>query len=347
MTNQTILSWFKPTWQQLPLIDKANFPQSVLLTGKQGIGRNQFISQLIQLLLCQSVKTSEEGQALACGQCQSCHLFTSNNHADFYQLKRLENKQTLGVDQVRSVIDWVELTTTLNHGKVLFIAEAEKLSISASNAILKTLEEPPENTTIILLSEYEKQVLPTIRSRCVHYLLPSPDTHQAREFLTNWYTNAKIEIDSTQIDVLLKICQNAPFDAIDLTNSNKLEQRKAILNAMKIIALSNGSPVHEAKELMKLMKKEPLDYIFYCFFTMIIDILKLQNLGNHKHVLNIDYFNELNAFSNLISQYRQKSQIFSIYDELQRYFEMTVNPLNAQLLLESYLIKWKNCCLNS
>ena len=344
MTNQSsthsIYSWFNKISEQLSRLNKTDFPQSVLFTGAQGIGREQFILRLIQDLLCQNSKSA------ACGQCQSCHLFKSKNHADFYQLNRLENKQSIGVDQIRSVIDWVELSATLDQGKVLFIREADKLSRSASNAILKTLEEPPANTIIILLCEYEKQLLPTIRSRCVHFLLATPKKEQARDFLINWNNEQANHINDEQINTLLTITQNAPFKAIALFESNKLEHRQTMISALTDIAVNQGSPVLATKEIIKVINKEPLDYVLYCLLTILIDIIKIQSMKHSKHLMNIDYHQELIRFANLISLHEQKSQLFAIYDELQSFFTMTINPLNSQLLLESVLIKWKNCCLN-
>ena len=177
-------AWLNPVQQQLTqLITQQRLPHALLIHGMPNSGKQQLSDWLIQLLLCQQPK-SIENKAIntACGHCKNCLLFLSHTYPDHKML--ITEKATIGVDDIRGVSAFLEKTAffgnenSSNDEKMLFgsnmsvgrktivIPNAEQMTIAAANALLKTLEEPSDNSVIILLSTDVDSLLATIISRC-------------------------------------------------------------------------------------------------------------------------------------------------------------------------------------
>src|SRR5262249_49278033 len=125
---------------------------------------------------------SSAGDALpaeACNKCEDCILFAAGNHPDFHRIHRALNKLhpdktiqrrkaiDLGVEIIRHfVLDRIALSPSRGRANVFIIADADRLTMQAQNALLKTLEEPPGHSYLILLAAAADQLLPTTRSRC-------------------------------------------------------------------------------------------------------------------------------------------------------------------------------------
>jgi len=171
-------TWLKPIKQQLTqLIDQQRLPHALLFYGMKNSGKQQLSDWLVKVLLCQKVKLIEKNTIKsACGHCKSCLLFNSNTYPDHKLL--VPEKASVGVDDIRNVSAFLEKTaffgretnTTNIHKtvgrKTVVIPNAEQMTIAAANALLKTLEEPSDNSIIILLSADVDSLLPTIISRC-------------------------------------------------------------------------------------------------------------------------------------------------------------------------------------
>lgn len=145
-------------------------PHGLIFSGPAGIGKGTTAQALATLFLCEKPKADHP-----CGHCQSCTLMAAGNHPDFHrvyrQLVHLEDEdkaaRDLSIDVVRDyLLKPASQMAALNGGKVFVVEEAERLSLPAQNAMLKTLEEPYGKTLIILLTDDAESLLPTIRSRC-------------------------------------------------------------------------------------------------------------------------------------------------------------------------------------
>lgn len=165
-------------------------PHAYLFAGPEGVGREMLAERLARLLVCgarirlplpKSIAGAlADGQGRdACGQCEDCILTAAGTHPDLHLVERQlshqhpdaevrkKKAQDLSIDVIRHfVIDRVGLRPRQGRAKVFIIREAEKLSDQAQNALLKTLEEPPSDTYIILLATAMDRMLPTTRSRC-------------------------------------------------------------------------------------------------------------------------------------------------------------------------------------
>jgi len=190
------LPWHREGLERL-MNRQGRLPHALLVSGRPGIGKVEFARSLGRSLLCESPI-----DRLACGQCPSCHWFSQSNHPDYREIvpeaaeegdgegaeadggKEAGRKSlVIKIDQVRAIRDFVSLTTHRAGHRVIVLHPAEALQPAAANALLKTLEEPPPATVIVLVSDRPARLLATIRSRCESVVLRAPDRARALAWL--------------------------------------------------------------------------------------------------------------------------------------------------------------------
>jgi len=182
---------------------RARLPHAILFHGPAGIGKADFIEAFAQALLCENVRPDGH----ACGTCASCGWFAQGNHPDYRRVrpealedevpaaegedapaeeKKAKSKtasKEIKIEQVRALADFMNISTHRQGLRVVVLYPAEALNMPASNALLKTLEEPPPGTVFLLASNGLDRLLPTILSRCRKFALPMPDHAQALAWL--------------------------------------------------------------------------------------------------------------------------------------------------------------------
>ena len=208
---------------------------AVLVQGSEGIGALPFTLSLAQSWLCECARDGATVAARrpACGRCGSCHLVATHVHPDLFVLmpevlrrqhawplrddkidgedsKRKPSKQ-VRIDEVRALIDWTTRTSARGRGKVAVLHPAESLNQQSANALLKTLEEPPAGTRLLLCSADPARLLPTLRSRCQSLKLATPDEDVA----TAWLAERGV----AQAGVLLAACSGRPLDVLAWTQA--------------------------------------------------------------------------------------------------------------------------------
>jgi DNA polymerase-3 subunit delta' len=142
-------------------MEKNRVSHAYIFSGKKGSGKKMTANAFAKALQC------ENGIGQSCGICKSCHSFDSGNNPDVYYVYPSKTK-TLSVDDIREqIIERVKTKQYSFRYKIFIVDEADKMTPQAQNALLKTLEEPPEYVIIILIAENAESFLPTVLSRCV------------------------------------------------------------------------------------------------------------------------------------------------------------------------------------
>ncbi len=168
--------WLTSTFNELSKrLQNKQLHHGILLVGEKGSGESVFATTLAKRLLC------SESALLPCNQCKACLLFNAHSHPDFHEV--VTEKTQIGVDAVRAAIEQVNKTAQLSANKVVLIENIEMMSESASNALLKTLEEPTKNTYLILTTNAPQYILATIKSRCEKIRSPMPNYEQSAAFI--------------------------------------------------------------------------------------------------------------------------------------------------------------------
>jgi DNA polymerase-3 subunit delta' len=176
------LPWLATPWARATSAIKAErVPSGVLIHGNPGLGRLRLAEAMARSLLC--LDPHPDGSA--CGACAACRKMDSGAHPDFVNVEPEEGKASILVEQVRELARALSLTASAKGTRCALIAPAEALTRQAQNALLKTLEEPPAGTTLILVADSSRHLLPTVLSRCLRLRVPTPDTAQALEWLNN------------------------------------------------------------------------------------------------------------------------------------------------------------------
>ena len=149
------------------LLIKKRVPQAFLFVGPRHAGMLQFANRLMALLICQN-------ETAPCGNCRACHLLLQGIHPDINYIRQDTQGGVIKIEQVRELQQNIYQTPQRGTHRFIVIDPADKMNISAANALLKILEEPPSHTTFILLAEQISSLPATILSRCQKYVFPSP-----------------------------------------------------------------------------------------------------------------------------------------------------------------------------
>lgn len=181
---------------------EGNLPHAILISGVKGSGKEELANWLIHVIQCKSVI---QGNILQpCNNCKSCNLLNKENYPDHSTV--LPEKSSLGVDSIRKVSAFFEKTAQLGIVKSILIPDADNMTVAAANALLKTLEEPTNNSVIILLSSERDTLLPTIISRCRLFEIRPPSGELLAQHINvnvhnNVYTNLSHlpELTSTKL----------------------------------------------------------------------------------------------------------------------------------------------------
>ncbi len=256
-------------WLKRPLSDLLRQRgHAWLLQGASGLGQYELALALASAWLCE--QPTEQG---ACGHCGSCHAISVRTHADLCVLMPEVSMQALGwplddkaqsdiddkkrkpsreirVEAMRDALGFAQRTNARGRGKVVLVYPAERMNTISAHALLKTLEEPVGDLRFVLATQAAGQLLPTIRSRCLSFVLPWPETPDALRWLTGQGVTA------ADAPVLLRAAGGRPRDALRLAQDGQSPQAWGLLpKAMQrgdVAALGDQSPAQVIDTLQKL-----------------------------------------------------------------------------------------------
>ena len=174
------------------IIDTNNIAHSYMFVGRESIGKFLFAKEYAKAILC----ISEEK---ACNECKSCIEFDTNNNPDFSILEPDGN--SIKIDQIRELTKKVYEKPVVSSKKVYIINDSDYMTKEAQNSLLKTLEEPPEYVTIILITSNENSFLPTIKSRCTKIAFNRLTDIELTDILKKEYNYSDVS------EIILKIAQ--------------------------------------------------------------------------------------------------------------------------------------------
>jgi len=241
----TSLPWTERIWKQL---SQAESPAtSSLFFGKQGLGKAQTALRYIVDLLSENdvflaanhpdvhvIMPANEVQELVDVNTLegdilktefSCELLLAVYAQRYLEKSTAKPKKIISVQQIRSLIEQITQHAHLAKNKIIVIKDADKMNINASNALLKTLEEPPENTIFILLADQIESLPITIRSRCTEVHFRSPD----KSIGLQWLEQQGL---TNHAESYLMMAGRAPLTAIEMSSQNEIENLRNINSIM-------------------------------------------------------------------------------------------------------------------
>jgi len=177
------MSGLQPAWFEKPRREIAaafaagRLAHGLLVHEDPGAGGLDLARWIAQLVNCRDPKRAP------CGECQQCRWISADQHPDVMRLSPEEDSQYIKIEQVRALIDEMSLTAHGSGYKVAILTPAHSLYPHAAQALLKTLEEPPPRTLLLLVTSQPSRLLPTVRSRCSRIRLVGPTREEAVKFL--------------------------------------------------------------------------------------------------------------------------------------------------------------------
>ena len=316
--------WQQTQWRALAeRLAQDSLPHALLLHGAAGIGKADFAAHFAHLSLCQQ-NTPERQQP--CGRCASCLLYAVDNHPDSYIIEPEKEGGAIKIDQIRALIAELGLSSHSGGYKLVIIRPAEAMTIAAANSLLKTLEEPPTNTLIMLVAEQLSRLPATVRSRCQKLRFNLPDHAVAQRWLA-----AKIP-HPEMADSLLEIANGAPLSALADAEKDLPALRQSLLEAL--LGLSEGrlEPTKVAGEWLKLDQPMPIKYLH----GWVSDMIRLQQLP--------DSFTGRLEYQKMLHSLCGQVEVQKLYAYLDRVAESLtlMTQLNPLPIIESLLIHWAN-----
>lgn len=214
------------------------------------------------------------------------------------------SKASMGVDEVREIIEEVSKRPYEGDKKVIIIHEGSKLTVQAQNALLKTIEEPPEGVYIILLAESLETLLDTIKSRCQVYKLTPLNNRQME-----MYINTLGRYSEEEIRASLAYGEGIPGKAERLLNdSNLSELREVIMSLLKDINYAKEDLVLIYENKLENYKTEK-DEVLNLMASFIRDIIVAKELEDKNKIINIDKYNDIVEVANSLSYKKLNSML--------------------------------------
>lgn len=325
-----MLPWLAPALKILKEQDQAN-SAPILLSGPDPKALLDLVDNLVADLLCEK----SEGRS-ACGQCAACAMRLSHSHPDlqyvFPQSLAVEKglpvevksgrkpSDSILIDDVRRMQGFFHTASSRGAERFAIIYPFESLNLASANALLKSLEEPPNGLRFILVGHKPDMLLPTIRSRCQAVQVKSPSFKEK----VQWLEGQGVE----QAEVNLSLSMLDPFEALDLSTN-----QKEALDLRKKWVLWLASP-EQQHQLPAGLEKATLPVLFELTLRVCHD-LSLMALGRDPEQFpwlkpRLLWAKSLNA--GLVSL---------VYEQLEKESRFSHHPINPRLALEFVAQKWQ------
>jgi DNA polymerase-3 subunit delta' len=246
-----LFPWQQTLWQHVvSRVEQQRMPHAVLLTGVAGLGKTLFAAKMAESLLCQS----PDEQFMACGHCHSCQLMEAGNHPDHLTIRAEETGKSIKIEQIRALKEKQSLTPSIAKWKTVIIEAADSMTNSAANSLLKLLEEPQNNTILILTTDAVHRLPVTIRSRCQQMHLPTPDY----SITLSWLDSQGISTDTDQLQQLASLTLDAPFAIVRALETNEWQSYQQLQQDFDQLLQQRANPVQMANQwqqydLLKVM----------------------------------------------------------------------------------------------
>jgi DNA polymerase III subunit delta' len=327
----SIFPWKREVWSRL-IERRAALPHAILIQGRTGLGKTQLALSFAKRLLCEVAQGAEMG----CGACPSCGWFEQGNHPDFRLLQpdalgaaeagegqvgrdagEASSKQ-IRIDQVRDLQSFLRIGTHRGGLRVALIRPAEAMNPATANALLKSLEEPPPGTLLMLVSSDPERLLPTVRSRCQVVSIQLPE----RRVATEWLRSQGI----ADPDAALSFAAGAPLAAIEQAPHGA--QRAMFV---ELLGTPGLDPVRGAERLLDTPPPDVVNWLQ----QWIYDLVRVRFGGAPRYHPGA---------AELLSRTAAKADPIRLTRLARRVAEaraLALHPLNARLFFEDLLMQYR------
>ena len=325
---------FKDIYGQEQIVDhlenaiaSGKISHAYIINGERSSGKEFIANVFAMALQCEST-----GQEKPCNECHSCKQALSGNHPDIIRVTH-EKPATIGVEDIRTgVNDDIIIKPYSSDWKIYIISEAEKMTVQAQNALLKTLEEPPAYAVIILLTSNIDSMLSTILSRCVVLNMKPVKDEQIKSFLMK-----EMEIPDYKADVCVAFARGNVGKARLLAKSEEFDKVRE--EALALLRNIRDMEVHEMAAAIKKITEYQFDVNDY------LDILSIWYrdvlLFKATHDVNGLIFREEIQYIRKVADRSTYEGIESIIEGLEKAKQRLSANVNFDLTMELLLLTIK------
>lgn len=321
-----ILPWHQSAFQKLEaMVDQNHLPHALLISGAQQIGKFELAQQLIlkltgdKRILDDNAKHALETPASIRRSHYPNLIYCRDGEINETTKKK---SKEIRINQVRDFCE--ALNKTANSLQIGLLFYADYMNVSAANSLLKTLEEPRENTLIILLAHNPKNLTATILSRCQHvYIPPAYDQNTQSWLKQHMSENQTQDFDIAQ---LLESAHGVPAKVLDELSSDGFMQYQHWQNQLLDIAI-HPLNVNQLKDL----EGDEIQ-VLKCLQNLLVECIKLKALGQKSASV------ELNQITS-----RVKAEfLFKLLDDIYHAIALSKTSVNMKLLLDNVLTVWSH-----
>ncbi len=336
--TQVATSQSLPPWQSetaaAALARRERWPHALLITGRRGLGKRLLALHFARALLCESPR--EDGEA--CGACPSCGYVSQGTHPDLQLIEPFTYDDdgnatpvdSINVERVRELIAFSQLSPHRQRAKVGLIVPAEAMNAAAANALLKTLEEPPPGTFLLLVSHHPERLPATILSRCRRLPAPEPDPAAAAAWLARHGTG------DADPGLVLAQAGGAPLLALALAGADIQRERDHLLGQLaqpeRLSPLAFGARLDAAP---KDERKTQLANAVYWMLAWTADLASVAS--GARPSFNPDRADALKVLAGRVAMV----PLFRYYRLLLQQRALLSHPLQPRWVAESLLIEYR------
>lgn len=305
-------------------MEKNRVSHAYIFSGKKGSGKKMMADAFAKALQC------EQGCGKACGKCRSCHSFDSRNNPDVYYVYPSKTK-ALSVDDIREqIIERVKTKQYSFRYKIFIVNDADKMSPQAQNALLKTLEEPPEYVVIILIAESDN-FLPTVLSRCVVLRFMPIGNDDIKRYLMD-----KKKMNSADAAFYAEYSMGSIGNAIQLSeDENFSAMRKELYE--KLISIPKMTLTSVMSMGQSLEKYKDYSELTDMIFMWYRDVFAAKYFGDEKYIIQKDMKDDIFS-SAAVYSFESLEKITNAVKKAKKYLSFNTN---FQLAMEVLFMEIK------
>lgn len=294
-------------------IELGKVSHAYILNGEKGAGKKTLVSVVTKTLQC------EEGGPDPCGKCKSCLQVESGNQADIIWITH-EKPNVISVDEIREqIVNDIQLKPYSSKYKIYVVPDAQMMNPQAQNALLKTLEEPPEYAIVMLLADNVNKFLPTILSRCIVLNFKPVNELSVMDYLVN-----QLDIDQEKARFCTDFAQGNLGKAVRLAISTDYKEIKE--TSIRLLRNIQDMEMDDIIQAVKNMGKYKLDITDYIdIMTMWFrDILMVKISNSPNKIIFKNEFSTMKKQASKMS-YEGVEKILEAMDKLKIRLEANVN----------------------
>jgi DNA polymerase-3 subunit delta' len=316
------LPWLGDAMTALQAAYRADrMPHALLIHEAPGSGGDWLASWICRLVLCIHRERSP------CEHCAGCQRVNAGQHPDLMYIRPLEDSRQIRIEQVRELAQELALTSHQGGYKVGLLAPADVLNRFAANALLKTLEEPPQRTVLILVVTQPSRLPATVLSRCQRLRVRAPTRAEAVAWLES--TRAKNEArEQSDWNAVLDILGEAPMMAAELDAATVVQVGNDVWRGLRESAAGTLDPVATAER----WARTDLPLRLRCFETWLTERIREQ-IGNGAFLTEVGAVPYLQPTDTVLNI----RALFGLLDEVGDLKSALESPINRGLALENLL----------